>query len=169
MKLKIIIVPNSILRKKSKPIKNINQIISNLAKAMIQLIKEGPGGKPIGIGLSAVQIGKLIRLFVAFNPETKKYQAFVNPEIIKKSKELTDGLEGENKGEGCLSIPGFTGVVKRHQEINLKYQNLAGQEKEEKFSGLMATIIQHEYDHLEGILFTDRVLEQGSKIYELQK
>ena len=74
--------------------------------------------------------------------------------------------EIETDYEGCLSVPGYLGKVKRHQTIKLRYQNLKGQEKESKFSGFLATVIQHEMDHLSGILFIDRVLKQKGKIYK---
>lgn len=178
MKLEILTVPNPILRQKSKPIKKIDKKIKKLATAMIQLIsgqsaperKQKAKRKPIGVGLSAVQIGKLIRLFVAFNPESKQYLAFINPRIFKKSLKLIKGLpQKENKYEGCLSIPGIVGQVVRHHWIVIVYQNLEGMTKTEKFSGLLSTVIQHENDHLEGILLTDKLLEQKEPIYRLEK
>lgn len=170
MKLKLVTVPNPILRQKSKPVKKIDKKTKKLSQAMIDLIKTGPDGQPIGVGLSAVQIGKPLQLFVAFNPQTKKYQVFLNPQITARSKELTDGVpEKENKAEGCLSVPNLVGIVKRHLWIKLRYQTLENEEKEEEASGLFATIIQHESDHLQGILFTDRLLEQKGKVYQLKK
>lgn len=170
MKLKILTVPNPILRQKSQPVIKIDRKIKNLFLSMIQLIKEGPEKEAIGIGLSAVQVGKPIRLFVALNLPTKEYQAFINPTIIKKSTKLIKGLpQKENKYEGCLSVPGIIGLVKRHSWIVLTFQNLEGVTKTERFNGLLATVIQHEYDHLEGILLVDRLLEQKEKIYRVEK
>lgn len=180
MKLKIVTTPNPVLRQKSKSVPKIDRQIKKLAQAMIQLIsssgrsasggKAGPEDKPIGVGLSAVQIGQLKRLFVGLDPQKKDYRVFVNPKIVGKSKKLTEGVpERENKLEGCLSVPEVFGIIKRHQWIKLRYQNLQGQTKTEKFSSFLATVIQHEHDHLEGILFTDRILEQKGKIYKLEK
>ncbi|HUW21627.1 MAG TPA: peptide deformylase [Candidatus Bathyarchaeia archaeon] len=170
MKLKIITASNPILRQKSKPIVKIDRQIKKLSQRMIFLIKEGRQGKPVGVGLSAVQVGKLLRLLVVFNPKKKQYRVLINPEIIKKSKTFTEGVpESKNKFEGCLSIPGIYGVVQRVKWLQLYYQDLQGERKKEKFTGFAATVIQHEYDHLEGILFVDRIFEQGGKIYQLEK
>jgi len=187
-KLKIITVPNSILRQKSKPARKIDKKIKKLAEEMINLIKngqarllleserprsqrpDGQGDERIGVGLSAVQIGKPVQLFVAYNPETKKDLVFVNPKIIWKSKEKTDGIPNKKfKYEGCLSIPGIFGLVKRHQAIKVCWLALNVKKHTKKFSGFLATVIQHEIDHLNGILFTDCVLKQKGKIYKLVK
>jgi peptide deformylase len=170
MKLKIITIPNPILRRKSKPIKKINRKINQLAEKMIQIIKFGYAGQPVGVGLSAVQVSRLIRLFVAYDPEKNRYLAFINPEITQRSKKLITGVpERENKFEGCLSVPGLAAIIKRNQWIKLRYQTLEKEKKEQKFEGFLATVIQHEYDHLEGILFLDRVSEQKGKLYQIQK
>ena len=137
---------------------------------MIELIKNGPDGKPVGVGLSAVQVGKPIRLFVAKNTKNSQYQIFINPEIVQKGKKLTSGVpERENKFEGCLSIPRIFGLVKRPAWIKLKYQTPEGRWQTKKFKGFFATILQHEYDHLEGILFTDLILKQKGAICRLEK
>ena len=170
MKLKFRTVPNPILRQKSKPISQIDQKIKKLAQKMINLIKNGSEGKRIGIGLSAIQVGKPIRLFVAYDKQVQKDLIFVNPEIIWKSKKLISGIpDTENKYEGCLSVPGFLGSVKRHQSIKLKFQTLNGRIQKRKFSGFLSTVIQHEMDHLNGILFVERVLKQKGKIYKFEK
>ena len=169
-KLKIITVPNSILRQKSKPARKIDKKIKKLAEEMINLIKNGQGDERIGVGLSAVQIGKPVQLFVTYNPETKKDLVFVNPKIIWKSKEKTDGIPNKKfKYEGCLSIPRIFGLVKRHQAIKVCWLALNAKKHTKKFSGFLATVIQHEIDHLNGILFTDCVLKQKGKIYKLVK
>lgn len=174
MKLEIRTVPDPILRQKSKPVKNLsaggNKKIQKLAQKMIDLIKTGPEGKRIGVGLSAVQVGKPIRLFVAYSKKSQKDLIFVNPKIIWKSKKTVNGIpDKKNKHEGCLSVPGYLGLVKRHQSIKLQYQTLNNQTFKRKFSGFLATVIQHEMDHLDGILFVDRVLKQKSKLYKLEK
>ena len=95
---------------------------------------------------------------------------FVNPEIIWYSKIKTEGVpESKNKYEGCLSVPGLWAILKRAKIIKIKYQTENGTLQVRKFSGLTATVIQHEYDHLEGILFIDRALQQKSPIYQLEK
>jgi len=176
MKLKIITAPNPILRQKSRPVEKIDQKVKNLAQAMIQLVspngqaapdgKTDPGQRRTGEGLSAIQVGKPIRLFILYLKDRKKFQVFINPKIIRKSQKF---LEDVTWLEGCLSVPGIYATVLRHQWIKLRYQTLEGQTKTEKFSHFLATVIQHECDHLQGVLFVDRVLEQKGKLYQLEK
>lgn len=176
-KLKIRIVPDPILRQKSKPVilpAGGDKKIKKLADKMIGLIKNGPPNQRererIGVGLSAVQVGKLIRLFVAYDKQVQKDLIFVNPKITWKSKKLVNSIpDTENKYEGCLSVPGYLGLVKRHQSIKLEYQAFNGRIQKRKFSGFLSTVIQHEIDHLNGILFVERVLKQKGKIYKFEK
>jgi len=168
MKIKIRTVPDPILRKKSKPVKTIdpkiNKVIKELKTALLK------ASNPPGVGLSAVQIGKLFRIFVARENLQAEPQVFINPEITWRSKELTNGVpDKKNKLEGCLSIPGYYGLVKRHQAIRLKYRNSQFAIRNSQFTGFLATVIQHEIDHLNGILFVDRVLKQGNKLYKLER
>ena len=144
--LKIITQPNPILRKKSKEIslKEINSqefmgLISSMEKTMI---------KTDGVGLAAPQIGKNIRLFVINSKDGPLCLA--NPKIIKKS------WATELDQEGCLSVPGVFGRVKRHKKITLTYYNQAGKKIKQTAQGLMARVMQHEIDHLDGILFIDK-------------
>ena len=106
--------------------------------------------KESGIGLSANQIGIDLAIFIA-KPKDKFY-VFINPEIIETKGE-------ELKEEGCLSIANKYGIVKRAKEVKIKYQTLSRKEKTMKAKGLLAHIIQHEYDHLKGILFIDKAVE----------
>ncbi|HUS60327.1 MAG TPA: peptide deformylase [Nevskiaceae bacterium] len=172
-KLRIRTVPDPILHQKSKPAQSPaggNKKIKKLAQKMINLIKNGPEGQRIGVGLSAVQIGKPLRIFVVYSKKSQKDLVFVNSKIIWKSKKLVNGIpDTENKYEGCLSVPGFLGLVKRHQSIKLEYQALNGRIQKRKFSGFLSTVIQHEMDHLNGILFVERVLKQKGKIYKFEK
>lgn len=166
--LKIITTPNAVLNKKSKSIKKIDTKIAALAEKMTSAIASE--GNRIGVGLSAVQIGQLIRLFVVFDLKTKKNHIFVNPKITWQSKALTTGVpESDNPYEGCLSVPKIFGKVKRHQSIKIRWQDLNGQIRMGKFTGFVATVIQHEYDHINGVLFTQRVLEQKDQLYKLEK
>lgn len=168
--LEIITIPNPLLRKKSKPVAKITPAVLKLAKEMTELIKKGPEGKRIGVGLSAVQIGQPIRLFVAYDKNNDKELTFINPKISWKSKRLTDGVPGsKNQYEGCLSVPDFIGLVKRHWSIKLSYLTTNDQRLTTRFSGFIATVIQHEMDHLDGILFPQRLAEQGGKLLEIEK
>lgn len=123
--------------------------------------------KPKGVGLAAPQVGLPYRMFITRPTEKSEIRVFINPEIILCSEDLTEGVpERENKLEGCLSIPNLWGQVKRAATLTLKYTDEKGVTHEEKFSGFMATIIQHETDHVNGILFAQRVLEQKGKFYK---
>lgn len=144
--LPIIINPSPILREKSIEIDNkkINKKeFKELCANMVKTMKEKDG-----IGLAAPQIGKNIRLIV-INIE-KGPICLINPKITKKS------WAKEWHEEGCLSVPGVYGKVKRNKKINCAYVNKNGQKTKIQAQGLMASIIQHEIDHLNGILFIDK-------------
>jgi len=163
---KIITVPNPILRKRSHPVVNNSE-----AKELVEKLKETVSRKEdavAGVGLAAVQIGIPKRVFVAYSKSSKKFLSFINPEIVWYSKRKNTGVpDSKNKYEGCLSLPGKWGLVSRSKKIKIIYQTLGGQKITRSFSDQIATIIQHEYDHLDGILFVDRILEQKGKLFEL--
>lgn len=143
---------NPILRKKSQPIKlvstrrggKIDEKVLKLAQNMIKIMD-----KNNGVGLSACQVGKNIRMFVLPKGLTKK-QIFINPEIIKISKK-TNIME-----EGCLSLPGLEIPIKRAASLKLKALDQKGKEFKLKTIDLLARVIQHETDHLNGTLITDK-------------
>jgi len=165
---KIITLPNPLLRQKSKDVifdKNTEELVEELKKTLTSM-----EGQAKGVGLSAIQIGIPKKVFLAYSKSSKKFLTFINPEIVWFSKTLTAGIpESKNKYEGCLSIPGLWSIIKRSKIIKIKYQSENGSWQIRKFSGLTATVIQHEYDHLNGVLFIDRSLQQKSPIYELAK
>ena len=144
---KILTIPDSILRQKSLPVDKVNKEIKTLMDDMLNTMYDAPG-----IGLAAIQIGvpkRVIVLDISPKDEPKKPMFFVNPEIIKKS---------ENNSiyeEGCLSVPGQFAEITRPDKCHIKYLDYYGQKKEIKAEGMLATCIQHEMDHLEGILFID--------------
>ena len=144
---KILIEPDPILRKKCEPLEKVDKEIQNLMDDMLETMYAAPG-----IGLAAIQVGILKRLVVIdiSKAEDKKNPIFlINPQIIHKSKK-TSVYE-----EGCLSLPGQFAEIERPAECTLKYVDYNGREKELKAEGLLATCVQHEVDHLNGILFID--------------
>jgi len=175
---KILTVPHPLLRQKSKKVANppaggdkkIQKVIADL----LETVKSA--SEPAGLGLSAVQIGQPVRIFVA---KTKKpacrqagnFEVFINPQIIETSKEnLSDVLKKEKLFfEGCLSVPQIYGFVERPYQIKLEWQDEKGAKHTREFTNKSSICLQHEFDHLEGILFIDRLLKQKGKIYELQK
>lgn len=161
----IVTTPNKVLATPAKTVtafdKRLAKLVSNL-KTTLKAAKN-----PKGVGLAAPQIGQPWRAFVTKPTEASSMRVFINPEIISSSSEKTDGVpERDNKLEGCLSIPKIWGRVNRHATLTLRYQDENGGSHEEKFTGFLATIIQHETDHTNGILFVQRVLEQNGKLYQ---
>ena len=148
-KKKILTLPDPILRKTSEPVEKIDKKIKNLMDDMLETMYAAPG-----IGLAAVQIGILKRLVVidiSKEEEKKKPIFLINPQIIHQSKN-TSVYE-----EGCLSLPGQFAEIERPAECTIKYIDYNGKEKELKSDGLLATCIQHEVDHLNGVLFIDHL------------
>ena len=144
---KIVIEPDPILRKKSESLEKVDDEIRKLLDDMLETMYAAPG-----IGLAAVQVGILKRIIVIdiSKDEEKKTPLFlVNPEIISKSKK-TSVYE-----EGCLSLPGHFAEIERPAECQVKFIDYDGKEKELLADGLLATCIQHEVDHLNGVLFID--------------
>lgn len=146
MKQKIIIYPNEILLSKAKPVENINKIIKDLIEEMKKIMITNNG-----VGLAANQIGENLAIFIAQNNE--EIIEFINPRIIS--------FKGQQKivEEGCLSLPRVWGYLKRFPEVTIEYQNIWNKRKRKKAKDLLAQIIQHEIDHLEGKLFTEKAIE----------
>ena len=143
---------DKVLRQKAKRIAKVDDSIRALAKEMLQTMYSS-----YGIGLAAPQVGINKRLIVVdTDPENPENEAFVliNPEIKKFGKEMC-GFE-----EGCLSIPGVNFDVIRPDEIEVSYRDELGKPKRMKASGLLSRVIQHEIDHLDGVMFVDRVDNQ---------
>ena len=144
---KIVIEPDPILRKKSQPLEYVNKEIQKFLKDMLSTMYAAPG-----IGLAAVQVGvpkRLIVIDLSKDGEKKNPLFLINPEITYKSNE-TSIYE-----EGCLSLPGHFAEVERPAECHLNYIDYNGNKKNLKANGLLATCVQHEVDHLDGILFID--------------
>jgi len=144
---KILTEPNKTLRQKSLKVEKVDDDLRKLMDDMLETMYAAPG-----IGLAAIQVGvpkRVIVLDIAPKDSPKNPMFFVNPEIIKKS-ETNSTYE-----EGCLSVPGQFAEIDRPDKCNLKYLDYFGQSKEILAEGMLATCIQHEMDHLEGILFID--------------
>lgn len=154
----IIKAPNQALRIQTKPVKKITPGLLQTFKEMIKLTKTFHD--PEGVGLSSTQIGLEDRFFVGLVSTTKKFLPVINPKILFRSRTTKAYFEG------CLSIPNYYGGVKRHTSIKVEYKNEAGKLISETLRGIPAWIFQHEVDHLDGILFPDRVMEQKGKFYK---
>ena len=144
---KILTEPNKVLREKSLKVESVDRDLQNLMDDMLETMYAAPG-----IGLAAIQIGipkRIIVLDISYKEGKKNPMYFVNPEIIEKSN------KNSTYEEGCLSVPGQFAEIDRPDKCHIKYLDYFGQHKEMKAEGMLATCIQHEMDHLEGILFID--------------
>lgn len=161
MLLPILIYGHPTLKKVSEDIPADYPELKKFIQDLWQTMEESDG-----VGLAAPQVGKNIRIFVVdadafadMDPECKGFRkAFVNARIIERSGEEV------SRNEGCLSIPGIHEDVRRKSKIRIAYRNENGEEMEEEYEGIKAWIIQHEYDHLEGILFTDHLSSLKKRI-----
>jgi peptide deformylase len=157
----IVTVPNEVLRRKARPVTDFGPELQTLIDDMVETMRVAPG-----VGLAAPQVGISLRVIVIeFGDEEDeelpaKLYMVVNPEIQRQSREQVLGTEG------CLSIPGLAGDVQRAEEVTVKGVSRRGQPMKIKASGWLARIFQHEIDHLEGVLFTDRA-EQVWKLEEV--
>jgi len=151
--MEIVTVPEPVLRKKARKVTDFGPELQALIDDMVETMRNAPG-----VGLAAPQVASPLRVIVVeFGDEENeevppKLFTMVNPEIVRVSEELVVGTEG------CLSIPGFVGDVERLDQITIKGQNRYGKPMRVKASGWLARIFQHEIDHLNGVLFTDRAL-----------
>ncbi|MCK5157225.1 MAG: peptide deformylase [Spirochaetales bacterium] len=147
--LDILTLGDEFLREKTERIKDFGPEIPVLADAMVEAMQ---GER--GIGLAGPQVGVLKRIFVVDLPEEKSARVFINPEILETSQELA------SYEEGCLSIPGMYANVIRPVYITVQAQDVEGKPFTIKADGLLARVIQHENDHLQGVLFIDRLTEE---------
>jgi peptide deformylase len=146
--LPILYVPDPRLRTKAKPVEPGDPRIPALAEKMLATMYKAPG-----IGLAAPQIGELIRLVVVdVHPdETRDPMVLVNPQVVGASKETT------TREEGCLSLPNQFADVTRPAVVKVRWTDLSGARKEVEADGLLAACLQHEIDHLDGVLFVDHI------------
>ncbi len=185
--LNIVKVPNPILASRVKKVDKFDQDLTKMVDEMIETLNAQVN--PQGVGLAAPQVGVNLALFIIKPSSKAKTEAFVNPRILKfevGSLKLEDEITNEethqtsnvkpktkkkkrNKLEGCLSIPKIWGGVSRAAKVLIEYQDLNGKSHKKWFRGFRAVIIQHEVDHLYGILFTQRALEQNTQLYEEQE
>lgn len=151
-KLKIITGANNpILRAVSKPVLKFDGVLKKLVKGMKEAMIEANG-----IGIAAPQVGVNLRVFLAVLDVKSKRErtiCLVNPEIVRESEEMVTGEEG------CLSLPGEYGNVPRHKAVTVEFLNAEGVRQRLELEDLNARVIQHENDHIDGVLFIDRMVE----------
>jgi len=145
----ILIIPDARLRLKSEPVKTIDKDVRALVDDMFETMYAAPG-----IGLAAIQIGvpqRVVTMDLAKKDDEKEPRVFINPEIVWSSDDKS------SYDEGCLSIPEYYEEVARPAKVKVKYLDLDGKAHEVEADGLLATCLQHEIDHLNGVLFIDHL------------
>jgi peptide deformylase len=189
----IVVVPNPVLRQVAKPVIQVDKKLLDLIEQMRQALLAARD--PQGVGLAAPQVGVPLRLFLIRPDLRKKPRLFINPEIINYSQALQKPESKSGVYEGCLSVPHHYSPLSRSMSVTVKFQtlNLPGfasgtspsspslikegetpqggevlKENTEVFTAFPAHVIQHEMDHLNGILFIDHVLSQNSRLYHIQ-
>lgn len=162
MKLKLIQYPNPLLSEKSKKVARIDDSIKNLAADMAETMKSYGSEEESGVAIAAVQVGVPIRMTVVRDDdEPEGYFVLINPEIVKGSKQEILDMEG------CMSVPQKYGKVARYEKVKVRGLNIDGKKIEVKAEGLMARILQHEIDHMNGTLFINHV--EPGEMYKLNE
>lgn len=157
----IITIGHPTLRRKARKVTRFGPELKQLVADMIETVRAAPG-----VGLAAPQVNVSERVIIVDLPADEeegtpaRLYTFVNPEIVRASREVEEGQEG------CLSIPGYVGEVPRHVEIVVRGQDVDGRPQRVKARDYLARIFQHEIDHLDGVLFIDRVTDP-TKIHKL--
>ncbi len=169
--LKILTAPHAVLTAPTKHIGKVDKRIRKLVVDMEETLLLQ--SDPQGVGLAAPQVGHSVALFIIKAKPTVETQVFINPKILDVEKAAKKGESktkkdqpDEEKMEGCLSVPRIWAPLKRTEKVLVEWQDLDEQTHKEWFSGLNSIIVQHEIDHLKGILFTQRCLEQKVTLYE---
>lgn len=177
----LVTTPNKILAEKAKKVTNFDKKLENILEEMEQTLRATTD--PVGVGLAAPQVGLSLRIFQMKPTAKSKVVSFINPEIIKMSDEeeipqFTNSEKVEEKKpessknkllEGCLSIPDIWGNVTRKKELTITWFDKNGNKFTQDFTAFPAIIIQHELDHLNGVLFTKHVLSQNEKLFKSHK
>ncbi len=166
MTLDIVTIPDSHLTQRAAPVERFTPALRATAQQMVEAMQRAKG-----VGLAAPQVALLERFFVMRiredderlppgHPFAGKTLVLINPEIVEASEEVAEGIEA------CLSIPGYAGLVERHVRIVVQARNEWGKAKRYEVDGFVARVMQHEIDHLDGILYLDRVTGQD-KLFEV--
>lgn len=184
--LEIVIAPNPVLSEIAKPVSRVDVSVVKVIEQMKDTLVATTD--PKGVGLAAPQVGKSLRIFIAKPTDKSKILVFINPVITGiqtdqkqintdndqrksalKSAKISDRKKASKKLEGCLSLPTVWGPVLRASSLSLSYLDEQGIKHTKAFKNFMATIIQHEMDHLDGVLFPKKVLEQKGTLYKSHK
>ena len=176
----IVTTPNRVLIEKAKVVTKFDKKLIEILKGMESTLRATTD--PVGVGLAAPQVGLSLQIFQMKPNEKSRVTSYINPVIISMSEEEEiPHFKGRNEKankpessknkllEGCLSIPNIWGNVTRKKEVVLAWQDANGNNFKQTFTGFPAIIIQHEVDHLNGILFTTHVIAQNEKLFKSHK
>ena len=166
--MQIVQAPDTVLSSKAKKVEKIDKTILDVLEEMKYALLNA--SDPEGVGIAAPQIGKSLQIFLSKPEKDSPIGVFINPEIKLLGKPLQ--RKAKNGGamlEGCLSLKDIWGTVQRYPKVQVKYIDENGTKHDQLFTGWPARIIQHEFDHLQGILFPLRVLEQQGRLYKSHK
>lgn len=179
-RFEIITTPNPMLLETSRPVERFDKKLVEILNRM--KITLSATADPVGVGLAAPQIGLDLRIFLMRVEENDPITAVLNPNIDSISDDPSTKIvrpkriiknrpksEGKRILEGCLSMPNIWGHILRQNIVALSFQDVQGKNHTEIFRGFPAVIVQHEIDHLNGILFTKHVMEQGQRLYKSHK
>lgn len=177
----VVTAPDKILIQKAKEVKTFDRKLQKILKGMEETLLATYD--PVGVGLAAPQVGLPLRIFLMKPDEKTKVTYYINPKIesaseIEEIPSFTNSEKVESKKpesskdkllEGCLSLPNIWGNVARKTEVTMTWFDENGKRKTEKLTGFPAIIVQHEIDHLDGILFTTHVMKQNEKLFKSHK
>lgn len=169
--MKILLAPNEVLSAKAKPIKHITKEIKRIIDDMKDTLVKA--SDPEGVGLAAPQVGESLQLFIMKPTAKSSITVCINPQVtvheVSEKQEKKRHKHEEVQLEGCLSLKDIWGTVQRAQYVLMQYIDEDGKKHSKEVKGFEAIIVQHEFDHLQGILFPRRVLEQKGKLYKSHK
>lgn len=166
--MQIVQAPDTVLSSKAGKVEKIDKAIQDILKDMEYALLHA--SDPEGVGIAAPQIGKSLQIFLIKPEKDSPISTFINPAVQLMGEPMS--RKSKNGGamlEGCLSLKDIWGMVLRYPKVHVEYMDETGKKYTKIFTGWPARIIQHEYDHLQGILFPLRVLEQQGKLYRSHK
>jgi len=161
----IVLYPNAHLKEICKKITNIDEKILSVAHNLLDTMQFYSHS----VGIAAPQIDQLFRIIAIDASKAKKGQKSNHGELIMINPEILDWSSIIKTREGCMSVPDYVGIVNRARIVNVKYLDLDGNEKIVEAKGFEAVVLQHEIDHLDGILFIDRIISKNADLFERKK
>jgi peptide deformylase len=157
----IVIYPDARLKQICEPINEIDGNILQTAKDLLETLRFYSHS----VGIAAPQVGDLVRIIAVDASKTKKGQKVNHGELVMLNPEILDWQSIIKTREGCMSVPDYTGNVNRARKVTVKYMDIDGRERRFDTEGFEAVVLQHEIDHLDGILFIDRIISKNTDLF----